>query len=84
MYFITFDGCLSFNSFSQGRVYLDINAKWPKRLILKKILGSKLRKWCQVNGEMAVCDANGWLRQKFKGVQIRNMEVSGNKITITI
>lgn len=83
-YFLTLDVFFGFNSFSQGKVYLNINAKWPTRHLLMRLFGSKLPKCYQVIGEMLVCDANGWLRQKLKGVQIQNIEASDNKFTITI
>jgi len=82
-----FDIFLSFKSFSQGKLYLNINAKWPARFLAIKLLKSNipkwLQKWCQINDQNVVLGVQ-WLEHTFKNIKIQNIEVFGSKFIITV
>ena len=78
-----FDIFLSFKSFSQGKLYLNVNAKWPARFLAAKFLKSNIPKWCQINDQNVVFDVQ-WLEQMFKNIKIQNIKVFGSKFIITV
>ena len=78
-----FDIFLSFKSFSQGKLCLNVNAKWPARFLVVKLLKSNIPKWCQVNNQNVVFDLQ-WLERMFKIIKIQNIEVFGSKFIITV
>ena len=82
-----FDIFLGFKSFSQGKLYLNINAKWPARFLAMKLLKSNipkwLQKWCQINDQNVVLGVQ-WLEHMFKIIKIQNIAASGSQIIITI